>query len=551
MKRAIFISAFMLFFGMTQAQWVNDPSANTLVASGSNDYGEIYVSTCESTGDTYFQWSNMKSNGWVPSIQKVDRDGNKQWGDDGILVNTHQSSTYSNGIALAATSDGCVVSHFVDERTGSGEPYAVKLNPDGTFAWGEDGIQTFTINSSGTRCEAVAGLDGSVWVAANDDLNTYVRHISADGTLGPIVTISDSNGKSVDFAILVVDAYDNVSVVYEKEAPAYTYYYEKEIFVAKYTPEGAQATPETMLMSLQTIGGYISHDAVADGLGGGYAWISYPSLNDCFETFIFHFDENGNNTYPDNNGIKICEPDGVNFHSYPSGTVDPITHDLIVAFHQTDAVTQGTHALRVNRITTTGEKPWGNDGFTLIPTQDTEIGDIKANAFPNGNGAVITYIKSSDYSNNILKAIGINGEGNVIWETDMSSVASTKSGCEPVDGFHNGTLILAWSDGRNSQTALYAQNIMPDGTIGPLPSQTNEDDDQTVSIRQNDMTLNISGDVIRTVTLFSVAGRNVMTVNANDAENVSINIGKLSAGIYIVQVLTDKACVNRKISINK
>ena len=142
-----------------QAQWVNDPQNNTFIANTSADAGEIYLSTDEVSGDTYVQWSQSSSNGWSPTLQRLNYNGVPQWGDDGIHINGHTFASWSQGIAMTATNDGGVVSCFSNEAENS---YAVRINADGTFPWGEQGVLLFNGNG-GSRTEVIAGTDGGVW----------------------------------------------------------------------------------------------------------------------------------------------------------------------------------------------------------------------------------------------------------------------------------------------------------------------------------------------------------------------------------------------------
>ncbi len=109
MKKNIFFLICAFAFSALQAQWVDDPTANTRLATASDDAGEIYIATHEASGNTYIQWSDMASNGWAVNLQRLDVNGIPQWGDAGLHVSSHQFSSYSEGYAMDATSDNGVV----------------------------------------------------------------------------------------------------------------------------------------------------------------------------------------------------------------------------------------------------------------------------------------------------------------------------------------------------------------------------------------------------------------------------------------------------------
>ena len=253
MKKTALLFLAMAAIVSLQAQWVDNPSTNTFIANCSEETSEIYTSTDPVGGDTYVQWTSGNSNGWAPSIQRLNFNGEPQWGAEGIHITTPNLDSWSPGYAMTATNDGGVVSMF---RTADKHHWAVRINADGSFPWGEHGIMLFN-GQGGERSELMAGNDGGVWALGTDMDYTYLQYISADGTLGQVITIGDGiTNHTYGQMVPTIDNY--VLVVYEKQSWAYTYYYDKEIWVAGYTTEGEQFTPEVQLMSSQKQASYIT-----------------------------------------------------------------------------------------------------------------------------------------------------------------------------------------------------------------------------------------------------------------------------------------------------
>jgi len=458
MKRLSFLFLALVASFALQAQWVDDPTTNTFIANSSADGGEIYTSTDPVSGDTYMQWSEMRSNGWAPILQRLDFEGNPQWGEDGIPITTPDIATWSPGYAMTATNDGGVVSVF---RTASAHHYAVRINADGTFPWGEQGIVLFD-GQGGDRSEVMAGNDGGVWALGTDYTYSYLQYVSADGTLGPIITIGDGDWNH-DFGLLVPGFDNSVFVVYEKNHWAYTYYYEKEIWVIGFTVDGAQIAPEAQLMLPYTMGGSYCHYVVPDGQNGGYAYMWHAGIMGAFNTYVFHFDEYGHSTIADLNGTPVHEADANNFYLSAYATVDPISHDLIIAYEQTDASTQSQSRIYMNRITSTGEKVWG-EGILVADYVGDSYSDILVDAFEDGSGFSLIYNKGS--YNSIVEAKGFDMDGNLLWTKSMSTSNYSRAMCENSTGFHLGQNVIAWVNTANG--GVYGQNIGPDGTMGPI-----------------------------------------------------------------------------------
>ena len=327
MKKLFFLVISLVAMLTAKAQWVDDPATNTFLANCGNDDGELYMATNPNTGDTYIQWEGFGTNGWSPTLQRLNFQGESQWGDDGIHIGGHEFSSMSEGVAMTTTTDGCVVSCFA---TYDGFSYAVKIDPDGNFVWGEQGLQLFgglgfsrtelTAGNDGglgfSRTELTAGDDGGFWALGFDYQNLYLQYVGADGTLGPTTTISDSGGYKCMFGQLTLSLNNNVLLTYEKVGSGF--YTDKELYVVAVTPDGTILNPASLLMSSQTFQSTYIHKAVADGMGGGYAYIWHPGIGGAFNTYVFHFNEFGVSTISDLNGIAVHSTDPMNYYGYAS-----------------------------------------------------------------------------------------------------------------------------------------------------------------------------------------------------------------------------------------
>lgn len=466
MKKLVLIMAGLLALTALKAQWVDDPAANTFIANASDDAGEIYLSTNPITGNTFIQWECFHSNGWSPTLQCINYQGKPMWGDDGIHIDGFEFASYSEGVSMTATADGGVVSCFADY---DGYTYAVKLDEDGNFVWGEQGIRLFD-GLGFSRTELVAGTDGGFWALGSDYDNSYLQYVNADGTLNPTNTISAEGYKCV-FGQLTLGLNNNVFLTYERLGSGF--YTHKEVRVVGFATDGTQISPDILLMSEQAFQSTYIHHVVPDGLGGGYVYIWHPGLGESFNVYVFHFDENGFSSIDDTNGVPVHSPDPSNFYYDAYATVDPVSHDLIIAYEQTDSYTQTQSSVYVNRITASGEKLWG-DGLMVLEDIGRTYSSLFVDAFEDGSGFVLLYNLegSSNPYHSTVEALGMDIQGNRLWSTTMSSNEYRRTMCENSTGFHYGQDIVIWT---NAQTGgLYGQNIQPDGGMGvvtPIPPQ--------------------------------------------------------------------------------
>lgn len=466
MKKSILFLICAFAFSTMQAQWVDDPTANTRLATASDDAGEIYLATYEATGDTYIQWSDMASNGWGVNLQRIDINGVPQWGDAGLHVSSHQFSSYSEGYAMDVTSDNGVVTCFANY---DGQCIAMKFDKDGNAVWGEQGISVidFPAGSYGcSRVELQAGNDGGVWVLVSDTQDLYLRYINADGTLNPTATISDSGVRCL-FALLTPGPDGVVFVTYEKIGSG-MWYVDKQIWVAGYATDGGLATPPAQLMASQVFGSTYIHYEISDGMGGGYAYIFHSGIAEAFNTYVFHFDANGVSTISNPNGAMVHTTDPANFYGNPYATVDPVTHDIILVYRQTDSYAQSESRLYLNRITPTGEVLW-SEGILIANDNGYEYTDAKIDAYPDGSGFMVSYM-NGPYGGTPIEALGFDMDGNQTWHTHINTIQDAKTGAENSSGFLNGQNILVWTNQANGN--IYGQNIDMKGTLGPIAHET-------------------------------------------------------------------------------
>ena len=457
-KLGLFLAGLFAFTAL-HAQWVDDPATNTFLANCGNDDGELYMATNPNTGDTYIQWEGFGTNGWSPHLQRINFEGVPQWGDDGIHISGLEFSSYSEGVSMTTTADGGVVSCFADY---DGYTYAVKINADGTFAFGEQGLRLFDGHGF-SRTELVAGDDGGFWALGADYENSYLQYVNADGSLNPYATISASGYKCM-FGQLTLSLDNFVFLTYERLGSGF--YTNKDICLVGYAPNGDQVTPDVLLMSEQSFQSTYIHYVVPDGLGGGYAYIWHPAFGEAFNVYVFHYDETGVSTINDTNGVSVHSIDPSNFYGGANGTVDPVSHDLIIAYEQTDASTQSQSRIYINRITATGEKVW-DEGILVADYVGNTYADIRVDAFEDGSGFSLIYTKdSSNPYFTTIEAMGFDMNGNQLWAKTLCSNAYRRTVCDDTPGFHLGQNIVFWVNCING--GIYGQNIGPDGTMGPI-----------------------------------------------------------------------------------
>ncbi|MCR5035788.1 MAG: T9SS type A sorting domain-containing protein [Bacteroidales bacterium] len=460
-KIYIFIITLALVYA-AKAQWVDDPANNTFIANSVSSASEIRIAShpyCN--GDMFVQWTSMSENGWSQKLQRLDYFGNTQWGADGIAITTPNLATWSPGYAIAALSDGSVVTM---NRSADAHHWVVKINADGTTPWGTDGMMLFD-GAGGGRSELLADNDGGFWALGTDMDISYLQYVNADGTLRTMATISDPAKKCTNGQLVPAND-DGVFVVYAKQTiQGYTNYV-KEIYVAKYNKDGELTMPETLLFSQQTVGMSYIHYAISDGRGGAYVYQWHNGLNGAYNIYVTHFNENGAPTIFDTNGVAVHSPDPANYYISAYATIDPVSHDILLVYRQTEGMTQSEYKIWINRITMDGEKPCG-DGILVLDNGTSQCLGLRIDAFNFNTGFSVIYHKAvPGIYGETVEAHGFDGDGNMTWSTTMCSNTYPKNVDENTSGYCIAQNVVVWVNAQDG--GLYGQNIGENGEMGEI-----------------------------------------------------------------------------------
>ena len=524
MKKTLLFLTCVFAFSLLQAQWVNDPINNTkLVTLSSGIIPNIQLCTNEATGDTYV----MAYGSNQINLQRINVNGVPQWGEQGIYIEC-QEPKQIHGTGITTTIDDAVVIAYTD---GSNKCYAMKFDKDGNALWGEQGSHFF-----GCLDDSVSLMDiqiqsdsfGGIWIMAQDFDNIYLLYSNPYGTPNPAITISNSDCKCQNGQLILGPS--GVAYVTYERIVGDANEVEKEIWVEGYVIDGETASLPVKLMNVKLINRYLNHNAISDGMGGGYAFISCPDTIGN-NTFVFHFDANGCSTISEPYGIPVHTSDMYVSYDAARATIDPVTHDIIIVCKLEKSL-ESKAGLFLNRITTTGEVIWDDgiyiyDGYELISQKTIDI-------YPDGSGFMVSIDCHPNNDTQItIDACGFDMDGNQTWHTLMNSVVDDKRISQNTTGFHNGQNIIAWTN--KSDGNIYGQNIDMNGIMGPIASVNENGSTMSAEIFQNGTSLIISAETLSQVEIISMTGQSIKTVETN-GNTAEINVSGFTPGLYIVRM---------------
>ncbi len=177
---------------IASATWSDDPAVNMPVVSGAGSQVVPYIVPAPD-GGAYVSWYDGGA-GYDVRLQRLDVLGEKQWGENGVLVrDTDFSSVMDYGIAC--DSSGNVLLAFIANTITGDHVVANLVSPDGTLLWGT-GVQLTNGTEYYAAPVAAVFTGGGYAVAWISDNVSVVQKLDATGTplWGSGVVLTDPAG---------------------------------------------------------------------------------------------------------------------------------------------------------------------------------------------------------------------------------------------------------------------------------------------------------------------------------------------------------------------
>ncbi|MCW8810914.1 MAG: T9SS type A sorting domain-containing protein [Ignavibacteriaceae bacterium] len=206
---------------------------------------------------------------------------------------------------------------------------------------------------------------------------------------------------------------------------------------------------------------------IPDGnFGVVFVWYDDRDFNNNYSTFVQRVDSSGSVLFTAN-GVEASSL-ASNQHLNCDVVIDPSTYEIYAFWIEQDNL-QSMAGISGQKFSITGTKLWGNNGMTF-KAMDSNT-DLHMSALFEGGNEYVYYLEYIGATqNNLAKAFSVDGNGNFNWTGNIvtfSSVVSSKSRLVS-DVYSNGASVLAWSDGRQDNGGIYAQDIQVDGSFGGI-----------------------------------------------------------------------------------
>jgi len=488
-KSALCAAGALLSFNAAFAQWSADPGVNLPLADRAGEQVQPKI-RATAGGGAFVSWYDNSTGGFDLYLQRLDAAGNEQWPHNGVLIADRGfSSTQDYGLDVDPA--GNAILAFRDDSGGSTQIHASLVSPAGVLLWGATGVQAST--TAGGNAPHVAATSGGNYVVGwTIGAGFRLQKLSSTGT--PLwgadgILQSPATGSFVLSELVGSDA-GNVIALWVR--PVGNFLSNKHLYTQKYAPDsqplwdfdpGTPATSDPVIVydagSVQF--GYFPTFLSDDAGGAVFGWYETSGNRDAY---VQRVDASGNELFAHNGVSASVTPNRLQLS--PSVGFDPSSGEIFLAWTEANSV-QSQWGLYAQRFSATGVRQWGGGGIEILPLAGTQ--PFFVNTLALDGGAVIAAL--SDPFAGTVVATRLDANGAALWTPAPLAASTVVGGKSRLNAAlsTSDVLLMTWSDSRNDANDIYAQNVNPDGSLGPVACPGDLDGDNIVGLSDLAITL--------------------------------------------------------------
>ena len=395
-------------------------------------------------------WQDNRTGNWDIYAQKIDANGVIQWNDNGTVICNAKNTQQTPKITIDGF--GGAIITWEDNRTGKWDIYAQRINPNGVLQWNDNG--TVICNASNTQQwqELINDGENGAIITWQDQrkgtLDIYAQKIDANGIIQwgnngmvicnatntqrkPKITTDEQKGAIITWADIRIGNWD---------------LFAQKIDANGVTQWGNNGTVICNATSFQSF-----PEIISDGENGAITtW--YDNRKGGYDIYAQRIDANGITRWG-NNGTVICS--ATNTQQKPKITTDGQKGAII-----TWADIRGDHwDIYAQKIDASGNLQWNNNGTLICNASYSQ--DVPHITSDDMNGAIISWKDARKTTEFDIYSQRINSSGSIQWNgngTFICNFTGDQEG-EQIINIGSGKVLIAWEDNRNGNLDILARII--------------------------------------------------------------------------------------------
>ena len=485
MKTAALFVCLMLSRLLLFGQWTSDVSVNTpFMLKDGNQF--VYSSVPDGAGGTISLWGDDSGSDSITFrnhlyLQRLSSQGFKQWSAGGSKV-TDSENYISYGVLIADGTGGAFVSWV--EAPGNIDSaaniYAQRLDGNGNRLWGNNGVLVCDSRQEQFSSSMVADGTGGVIITWVDNRNIsdtsnqiYAQRLNGSGVpqwTANGVLISDLEGPFTGAGIYSSGS-NSFTVVWAEDVEQAGLEGER-LYWQKINVNSARQTASNVLILdlAPAVAEPQLAGAVPDPSGGFYLAIT-TNDNTSAHLYLQHVLNDGSKAFSatpfgfevDPSIGKLTGVPGFSSVQYEIEMENDNAGGVVLAWTDTRSGQDGFFAQRFN---SSGSRLWNENDVSVLPDATGFNGGMGLVRNASGDFVFLVSRQGSTPVTNSLYAQKINMAGALQFGdagTVISTAASLKFGSIIASGDN---VIAIWNDNRSSvQFDVYAQNIPPSAVL--------------------------------------------------------------------------------------
>ena len=404
----------------------------------------------DGTGGAIITWGENRA-AWNIYAQRVDANGGILWGSEGTAVCDYAGARLYPQI-VSDGAGGAIIAWY-DNRNGTNDVFAQRLDANGARLWANDGVALTTAAMEQYNYGIASdGAGGAIVSFTSSEGNTdvYAQRVSVDGTVlwgaTGVAVCATTDAELLPRA--VPDGAHGAIIAFTKNVSGVFYTYAGRVDAAGVVLWAAEGVP------LCTAAGGQGDMRAADS-GAGAAIVTWADgRNYPYNIYAQLVDTTGAILWGAT-GAAVCT--ATDAQVTPQVAVDG-SGGAIISW--TDS-RSGTNDIYAQRMDAAGIALWSTDGVPVCTAADAQ--DQQQMASDGAGGALIVWRDLRAPSDYNIYAQRIDASGTPVWMGDGVIVcAATSTQSEPVIACDKALgAIAAWTDLRSGSASIYAHRENP------------------------------------------------------------------------------------------
>jgi hypothetical protein len=527
------------------AQWNNNVSINNSICN-SIDSQVLPKIVSDSSGGAIIAWTDNRSGTNDIYAQRINAAGYIQWDIDGVLVTG--SVDVQNEPNIVSDGSGGAIITWQDKRNGiNNDIYAQHINGAGVVQWSNDGVAICTALNNQHSPEITSDDNGGAIITWQDLRNgvsndIYAQHINGGGLFQ-----WTSNGIPICIA---PGLQNHARIISDESGGAIITWFDfrsglnDDIYAQRISNSGLIQWTNDGVAICSAANYQVNPILISNGSGGAIiAWEDHR-LGTEADIYAQLINSSGQVQWL-NDGVVICTSPSDQYS--PTIVSDNTGGAIITWYDYRNGTNDDIYSQRINAA---GLVQWTNNGVAICTALNDQYYPVTVS---DGNsGAIITWQDYRLGSFSDVYAQLINSFGQIQWITNGVVVSDALNNqVSPIIVSNNtGGAIVAWQDGRTGTfDDIFAQQISSEGNVNAgIKGVTNN---RSVTVYPNpsngEFTIETTTEEKQTMQLFDINGKIIYSQKIDTKTNIVVP--DLKNGIYYLSITIGENVINKKLAI--